>query len=352
LGKEVHAAEYEVLPGREEPEAGAPDVKTSEERTKGENSDDKVEEVKEEEKQEAPKNIKKKPRRDEAVEPAFKFDVSLDEDTLTDEKFQLYKVYQVHVHNESPEDTTPRGFTRFLCDSPLKRQARYAQSTTEPSESAQSEKSLPVVEKAPRFGSYHLLYRLSGRLIGISVLDILPHAVSSVYFIYHPDYEAFSLGKVSALREIQLTVELGLEYYYMGYWIPRCPKMEYKFDYRPAEILDYGGMTWKQVGDREKKWFDEKHWVKNLPVLIMDGREDAEEKMPDFVDKSDMSPEQMEKKHTRDNLSLWDLHFDGILSEEEVNGIDFDQMGMAMENDDEGEEDEDSVVIVPVTVSS
>jgi hypothetical protein len=59
-------------------------------------------------------------------------------------------------------------------------------------------------------------------LIGISVIDILPHCISSVYFIWHPDWAWASLGKLSALHEIALAVEMnkaGLEemkFLYMG----------------------------------------------------------------------------------------------------------------------------------------
>jgi arginine-tRNA-protein transferase len=37
----------------------------------------------------------------------------------TDETFQLYKRYQVAVHKDPVENVSMRGFSRFLCDSPL-----------------------------------------------------------------------------------------------------------------------------------------------------------------------------------------------------------------------------------------
>lgn len=50
----------------------------------------------------------------------------------------------------------------------------------------------------------------------MSVLDLLPHCVSGVYFIYHEDYTKWSLGKLSACREAALAKEGGYRYYYMG----------------------------------------------------------------------------------------------------------------------------------------
>lgn len=55
----------------------------------------------------------------------------------------------------------------------------------------------------------------------MSVLDIVPNAVSGVYFVYDPAWSALSLGKLSALRETTLAIELqqagfGETFYMMG----------------------------------------------------------------------------------------------------------------------------------------
>jgi arginine-tRNA-protein transferase len=34
-----------------------------------------------------------------------------------------------------------------------------------------------------KLGSYHQCYRLDGKLVAVAVLDLLPHAVSSVYLL-------------------------------------------------------------------------------------------------------------------------------------------------------------------------
>ena len=41
------------------------------------------------------------------------------------------------------------------------------------------------------------------KLVAVGVLDVLPSGVSSVYFFYDPDYKHLSLGKFSALKEIE-----------------------------------------------------------------------------------------------------------------------------------------------------
>ncbi|GAA5827181.1 hypothetical protein JCM11251_001156 [Rhodosporidiobolus azoricus] len=153
------------------------------------------------------------------------FECILEPASFSDEKYQLYKRYQMDVHGESDAKVTPRGFQRFLCDSPLELE----------------------VTRSPSFsyGSHHVLYRIDGKLIAIAVLDLLPQAVSSVYFVWDPDYSGMSLGKLSALREAQMVREMqdagaweGEGRYMMGYYIHSCPKMRYKADYQPSFLLD------------------------------------------------------------------------------------------------------------------
>lgn len=59
-------------------------------------------------------------------------------------------------------------------------------------------------------------------LVGISVIDILPACISSVYFIWDPDWAWAGLGKLSALYEIALVRDMatagapGMGWLYMG----------------------------------------------------------------------------------------------------------------------------------------
>lgn len=71
------------------------------------------------------------------------------------------------------------------------------------------------------YGSFHQKYFIDDELIAVGVIDILPHCVSSVYFIYQPKYSFLSLGTYSAIREMYFTSTLtlkapDLKYYYLG----------------------------------------------------------------------------------------------------------------------------------------
>ncbi|XP_047010312.1 arginyl-tRNA--protein transferase 1 isoform X7 [Ictalurus punctatus] len=92
------------------------------------------------------------------------------------------------------------------------------------------------------YGSFHQQYWLDGRIVAVGVIDILPNCVSSVYLYYDPDFSFLSLGSYSALREIAFTRQLQkqspkLSYYYLGFYIHSCPKMRYKGQYQPSDLL-------------------------------------------------------------------------------------------------------------------
>ena len=145
---------------------------------------------------------------------------------------------QRHVHHEGDSDISRGGFQRFLCSSPLHRH--------------------DIGRK--KVGSFHQMYRLDGRLIAVGVIDLMPQAVSGVYFIYHSDFDKWSFGKLSALREAALAIEEDYVYYYMGYYIHSCKKMRYKGDYKPY-VLDYDTMQWHQLDDEMRRLMDKRKWV-------------------------------------------------------------------------------------------
>lgn len=89
------------------------------------------------------------------------------------------------------------------------------------------------------FPSLHdLLYFEGDRLVGVGLVDVLAHALSSVYFYYHPDWAPSGPGTFSALCELEYARQQGLEHVYFGYWIAQCPSMAYKNRFGPYEILE------------------------------------------------------------------------------------------------------------------
>ena len=86
--------------------------------------------------------------------------------------------------------------------------------------------------------AFELQYYRGERMIGVGLIDILPQALSSVYFYHAPDWRPKAPGVFSVMCEFDLCRERGIPYLYLGYWIERCPSMAYKSGYGPNEILE------------------------------------------------------------------------------------------------------------------
>lgn len=119
----------------------------------------------------------------------------------------------------------------------------------------------PFVETTgARLGSFHQHYRIAdGLLVAVGVVDILPTGLSSVYLYYDPSFATslVPLGKYSILREIEWTQQAKLPYYYLGYYIESCPKMIYKADYHPSELLC----------PTTYRWVDAKQAIRTIQTL-------------------------------------------------------------------------------------
>lgn len=83
-------------------------------------------------------------------------------------------------------------------------------------------------------------FRLGKTLLAVAVLDRLEDGLSAVYTFFDPDYPQRSLGVFTVLWSIQQTRRQGLDWLYLGYWIPSSPKMRYKCEYQPQEHLRDG----------------------------------------------------------------------------------------------------------------
>lgn len=138
-------------------------------------------------------------------------DVEIDAPYPTDEKWRVYKAYLDFQHDESMAQDR-EDFERFLYRSP----------TT----------------------TLEMTYRLNGRVVGVGIVDLCPNCLSSVYFYFDPSEARRSLGVFSAVREIEECARRGLPYWYAGYFIRECQRMNYKAQYRPYELLGTDGV-WK-----------------------------------------------------------------------------------------------------------
>ncbi|MDD5373807.1 MAG: arginyltransferase [Sulfurimonas sp.] len=92
------------------------------------------------------------------------------------------------------------------------------------------------VDAANDFG-YEVLYFMGNKLIGVDLVDILEDGISSIYFYYDPDYQEYSLGKLSLYNQILFARKSQKKWVYLGYYVKDCPSLSYKSEYKPYLTL-------------------------------------------------------------------------------------------------------------------
>ncbi|KZZ92282.1 arginyl-tRNA-protein transferase 1 [Ascosphaera apis ARSEF 7405] len=257
------------------------------------------------------------------IEPAHKFEVNLESDSFSLNKYNLFLRYQKAVHHEDESQWPQSSFKRFLCSGlrPFPMHNPFKQKTKQ---------ELEEEQKLKKLGSYHQCYRLDGKLIAVAVLDLLPSGLSSVYLYYDPDYEAYEFGKISAMREIALTQEAGYGHYYMGYYIHNCVKMRYKANFRPQQVLDPEDFTWHYLDTQLLAKLDKKRYVSlSREKKIETGEIELEEcDKPDS--ERDFKQLGVEREEER---SLFEIGFPGILTKRQVQKeVDLDHWQLAAES--------------------
>ncbi len=93
--------------------------------------------------------------------------------------------------------------------------------------------------------SRFLEFRLQDRLIAVAVTDVLPLALSAVYTFFDPEHASRGLGTLAILHQIQWARREQVSHLYLGFWIDGHPKMDYKRNFRPLEMLD--SRTWRRL---------------------------------------------------------------------------------------------------------
>jgi arginine-tRNA-protein transferase len=145
-------------------------------------------------------------------------EVAIGPPALDGEKWRVYAAYLSHQHDGSMGGTREE-LEEFLYQSPT--------------------------------DSLEMVYRAAGRVIAVGIIDVCPHALSSVYFFFDPAEHRRSLGTFGALCEIEECRRRGRPYWYVGYYVRDCRRMNYKAGFRPCELLGEDGV-WRPMTPAER----------------------------------------------------------------------------------------------------
>ena len=102
-----------------------------------------------------------------------------------------------------------------------------------------------LVEYRLRGPDSRITGRGTGRLRAVALTDVLGDGLSMFYSFFDPEYGDRSLGTQMILDHIDRANAMGLDYVYLGYWVPNSRKMDYKGRFLPHERLAPAG--WARV---------------------------------------------------------------------------------------------------------
>lgn len=136
----------------------------------------------------------------------------------TDEQYELFRRYLDSRHaNGGMADMDVFEFAAMIEETPIRsRVVEYSDETT-------------------------------GRLVAVSLTDVLDDGVSMVYSFYDPDRPQSGLGTYMILDHVEIAREAGLPYVYLGYWVPGSAKMGYKAGFSALDVYSRG--EWRAMND-------------------------------------------------------------------------------------------------------
>ncbi|MCP4163092.1 MAG: arginyltransferase [Deltaproteobacteria bacterium] len=89
-------------------------------------------------------------------------------------------------------------------------------------------------------------YYVNEKLSGFGFIDIGKEGASSVYFVFGSEFSKLSIGTFGVIKEIEISKNSGLDYYYLGYYLEKNKHMKYKNSFKPYELYDWGKDIWVQ----------------------------------------------------------------------------------------------------------
>jgi leucyl-tRNA---protein transferase len=103
--------------------------------------------------------------------------------------------------------------------------------------SGMSERAYASTFSFPHPSARELSFWDGDTLIGVSIFDETPSALSAAYFYYDPDYQKQSLGTANVMALLAYAQKTGKKHVYLGFHVAACASLAYKGRFNPREIL-------------------------------------------------------------------------------------------------------------------
>lgn len=87
-----------------------------------------------------------------------------------------------------------------------------------------------------------------GKLIGFSLFDIGQSSIASIICVFDADYERYSLGTFTMIREIEYAQSIGYQYYYPGYVLHNTTMFDYKLRLGNMEFYNHH-KEWRPINE-------------------------------------------------------------------------------------------------------
>ena len=94
--------------------------------------------------------------------------------------------------------------------------------------------------------SFEIRYRVEGRLVGVTIIDVGNSWLNAVYFFFAPEESRRSLGTFNVLTLVDQCRQWQIDHLYLGYWIKEVQAMRYKANFKPHQLLTDG--SWQTIG--------------------------------------------------------------------------------------------------------
>lgn len=99
------------------------------------------------------------------------------------------------------------------------------------------------------YTTYEVTLHDQGKLIACGFFDLGGESSQGIISFYDPEYKKYSPGKYLIYSKIQFCKELGLKFFYPGYFVPGNPYFDYKLNIASASLqfLHISSDTWRNI---------------------------------------------------------------------------------------------------------